>query len=114
MQGALDAHTSGGNVQFSDLSCSLETSTSGGNINVEIRNTRQIYLKISNSGGNVDLSMPAGKGLDLKLSADRIKTSTLENFKGELTEKEITGTLHGGGTPVTIKAYSGRLNLTLK
>ena len=98
---------------MSDLSCSLETSTSGGNINVEIKSLGK-FVRISNSGGNVDVSIPGGQGLDLKLQADRIKTSTLQDFKGELNEKEITGTLHGGGIPVNIKASSGRVNLTLK
>lgn len=113
VKGSLDAHTSGGNVQLSDLSCSLETSTSGGNIDVEIKSLGK-FVKISNSGGNVDLSIPGGTGLDLKLQADRIKTSTLQDFKGELNEKEITGTIGGGGIPVNIKASSGRVNLVLR
>ncbi|KIC94123.1 DUF4097 family beta strand repeat-containing protein [Flavihumibacter solisilvae] len=113
VQGALDAHTSGGNVQLSDLSCSLETSTSGGNIDVEIK-TLGKFVKISNSGGNVDVTIPGGKGIDLKLQADKIKTSALQNFTGEANEREITGTMHGGGIPVNIKASSGRVNLVLR
>jgi DUF4097 and DUF4098 domain-containing protein YvlB len=112
IRGELNAHTSGGNVDLRELYCSLETSTSGGNINVSI-NEMGKYVKIANSSGNVDLRIPKNIGVNLKLKANKIKTSTLANFSGDVEEDQINGKLNGGGVPVTVDAGSGRISLEL-
>jgi len=111
--GELSAHTSGGNVDLTGLTCSLETSTSGGNINVEIKQLGS-YVKIHNSSGHIDLQVPANKGLDLRLYAEKINTGSLSNFNGSTGEHELEGKINGGGVPVTVNAGSGRINLTFK
>jgi hypothetical protein len=47
----------------------------------------------------------------LKLSAMKISTGTLENFKGTNSKEEINGRLAGGGVPVTVDANGGNINL---
>jgi len=113
VEGELITHTSGGSIHLSDLSCSLETSTSGGNIDVSIKQFGK-YVKISNSAGNIDLELPKGKGIDLDLSADKIKTDHLDNFNGKVDDDQVSGKLNGGGIPVRVSAGSGRINLGLK
>jgi len=112
VEGELITHTSGGSIHLSDLSCSLETSTSGGNIDVSIKQLGK-YIKISNSAGNVDVTLP-NKGLDLDLSASKIKTGQLNNFSGKVDDEEINGKLNGGGVPVRIDAGSGKISLSLR
>jgi hypothetical protein len=112
VEGELITHTSGGSIHLSDLSCSLETSTSGGNIDVSIKALGK-YIKISNSAGNVDVTLP-NKGLDLDLSASKIKTGQLTNFNGKVDDEEINGKLNGGGVPVRIDAGSGKISLSLR
>ncbi len=111
ISGELISHTSGGNIDLQRLSCSLETSTSGGNIDVSIKEFGK-YVTINNSGGNISLQIPRSKGVDLKLSADKIKTGTLNNFNGNTENDQINGTLNGGGIPVTVTASSGKINLS--
>ncbi|MFI5186640.1 MAG: DUF4097 family beta strand repeat-containing protein [Chitinophagales bacterium] len=113
IEGELISHTSGGSIYFTDLSCSLETSTSGGNIDVSMKELGK-YIKISNSAGNIDLQLPKNKGMDLDLSAEKIKTDHLENFSGKLNEEEVNGKLNGGGVLVRVDAGSGRISLGLK
>jgi hypothetical protein len=113
VEGELIAHTSGGSIHLDELSCSLETSTSGGNIDVSIKQLGK-YVKISNSAGNIDLELPKGKGIDLDLSADKIKTDHLDNFNGKMDDDEVNGKLNGGGVPVRVDAGSGRIYLVLK
>lgn len=108
IRGELSAHTSGGSVSLNDLSGSVETSTSGGSINATVKELGK-YVTISNSGGNVNLTLPENKGLNLKLYANKIKTDGLKNFTGKADEDEISGTVNGGGIPITVKASSGRL-----
>lgn len=113
VKGELEAHTSGGNVKMEELSCSLEASTSGGNISVSFKEIGS-FVRLDNSGGNITLELPANKGLDLKLSGDKVSTGTLNNFSGKVEEDEVTGKLNGGGTPVTVRASSGRVNFRIK
>jgi hypothetical protein len=108
----LNTHTSGGNVSLRELRCNLETSTSGGNIDVEIKELLQ-SVKITNSSGNIDLEMPGNKGMDLKLKAGKIKTSTLNNFSGSVEDDKIEGKLNNGGVPVKVNAGSGKISLVL-
>ncbi|HXB29718.1 MAG TPA: hypothetical protein VNW49_07860 [Puia sp.] len=111
--GEFNTNTSGGNISLTAISGSLEASTSGGNIDVQVSETGK-YVKLSNSGGSVHLEIPKGKGLDLDIHGDRIKTEGLNNFSGSLEKQSITGTVNGGGTPVDINAGSGGVTLAIK
>jgi len=110
IEGDLSAHTSGGNISLHELNCGLKAATSGGNIDVSVTNLVK-DISINNSAGNVNLKIPKNKGIDLKLSANKISTESLENFKGTNNKDEIDGTVSGGGIPVTVDAGSGRINL---
>ena len=113
ISGELFAETSGGNVRLEELLCSVEASTSGGKIYVDVKQYGK-YVTINNSGGNVELSLPGGKGVDLNLEGDKVKTGRLENFSGSIKEDEIEGKLNGGGIPVKVRAGSGHISLALK
>lgn len=111
--GELITHTSGGNIAMTDMNGSLEASTSGGNINVQMNETGK-FVKLRNSGGNVHLQIPKGKGLDLDIHGDGVKTEGLSNFSGSMEKQSINGTVNGGGTPIDIHAGSGGVTLALK
>jgi hypothetical protein len=113
INGDLVTHTSGGNISMTSMSGSLEASTSGGNIDVEILETGK-YVKLNNSGGSIHLQIPKGKGLNLDIHGDRIKTEGLSNFSGSMEKQSISGTVNGGGTPIDIEAGSGGVTLALK
>jgi len=113
IEGELFASTSGGDVKMKELSCSLDAATSGGNIHIDMKVLGK-YVKLSNSGGDIKLQIPQDKGMDIKLYAEKIKVSTLANFKGDVEEHRMEGTLNGGGVPVTVHGGSGKIRLTLK
>jgi hypothetical protein len=69
---------------------------------------------LNNSGGSVHLQIPKGKGLNLDIHGDRIKTEGLNNFSGSMEKQSISGTVNGGGTPIDIDAGSGGVTLALK
>ncbi len=110
--GELVAKTSGGSILMTDLYCSLEASTSGGSIDVEVSQLGK-YITLHNSGGSIDLQIPKDKGLDLDLSASRIKAGTLNNFSGKVEDDEIKGKLNNGGIPVKIRT-SGTIHFSQK
>ena len=111
--GELSTHTSGGSIRLYDLTCSLEASTSAGSIDVEIKELGK-YVKLSNSGGGIDLQLPKGKGVDLDLAGDRIKTDQLGSFDGKIDDDNMQGKLNGGGVSVRVRASGGRISLAFK
>jgi len=110
IDGELSAHTSGGNVSLQKLSCSLVASTSGGNMDVSILRPGK-YITLNNSAGQVRLVLPKNTGMDLKLNASKITTQNLENFSGNNSKNEISGTVNGGGIPVTVDDNGGKIEV---
>jgi len=113
INGELQAHTSGGNIELDEVSASLEASTSGGHIHVDLLSPGK-YVDLSNSGGDISLNLPQGQGMDLKVSGDRIHTTTMNNFKGDMDEHHISGSLNGGGVPVKVDGGGGQVHLNFK
>lgn len=110
IRGELSAKTSGGSIGLSHLSCSLETGTSAGSVNLQFDELGK-YIKANVSAGNITLQLPKNKGLNLNLSAGKIKTSALSNFSGSTVDNRIEGKLNGGGIPVDVDAGSGSIRL---
>ena len=113
INGELQAHTSGGNIDLDDVAASLQASTSGGSIHVDFLSTGK-YVDLSNSGGDISLQLPQGQGFDLRVSADHIHTSTMGNFRGDMDEHHMNGTLNGGGVPVKVDGGGGSVHLSFK
>jgi DUF4097 and DUF4098 domain-containing protein YvlB len=92
---------------------SLEASTSGGDISVEIVESGK-FVTLSNSGGKIDLQVPKDKGFDLRLSGGKIKTDGLHGFSGTTKEESMRGSVNGGGIPVSIDAGGGKIFLSFR
>ncbi|MES2731427.1 MAG: hypothetical protein V4714_06750 [Bacteroidota bacterium] len=97
-QGELKVATSGGQINLKGMSGSLDARTSGGGIEADIVELGK-YLTLETSGGSIEATIPGGKGLDLDLEGDRVKT-TLNNFSGTSEKDRIVGKMNGGGIPV--------------
>lgn len=113
IDGELRAHTSGGNIDLDDVSASLAASTSGGNIHVDLLSPGK-YVDLSNSGGDISLQLPQGQGMDLRISADHVHTSSMSNFRGDVDQHHINGSLNGGGVPVKVDGGGGEVHLSFK
>ena len=109
--GALKTGTSGGSVTLDGISGSVDAKTSGGSMNVTMESVSE-YVKLSNSG-NVNLTLPANKGYNLKVKADKITTSGLKGYRGDIESRKLEGTVDNGGPQIEIST-SQRVNLTFK
>jgi DUF4097 and DUF4098 domain-containing protein YvlB len=85
------------------MSCSLEATTSGGNLDAQMTQVGK-YLKLHASAGNINLELPSKQGFDLDLSAENINDHILSGFKGEWEKRHVTGSVNGGGIPVDAHA----------
>lgn len=111
INGVIKTGTSGGNINLYNISGSLDAKTSGGNIDVTMKLVSD-YVKLSNSG-NIALTIPTDKGYNLKVKANKIKTSGLSNFSGEIDDKNINGKIGNGGVKIEITT-SSQAKLTFK
>jgi hypothetical protein len=111
VKGELETSTSGGSVKIAGMSGSLAAGTSGGSMDIAIVELGS-YVKLRNSGGSINVSLPTGKGMDLDLEGNKVSVPGLTNFSGSASDDEIKGKINGGGVPVTVKASSGRINLS--
>ncbi len=112
ISGLLQTATSGGSINLKDLSCALDAATSGGTMQVSFASVGE-FVQLRNSSGNINLSIPKGTRAKLNLQSQRISAPDLANFKGDISERNLSGTLNGGGTNITATASSGKISLQL-
>ncbi|HEX8377111.1 MAG TPA: DUF4097 family beta strand repeat-containing protein [Pedobacter sp.] len=110
ISGEFSTHTAGGGIDLSDMKCSIDASTSGGSIDVEATSLGK-YVKLSTSSGSINLQLPDKQGLNLNLTASKVKVNTLNNFSGTKEDDLIKGTLNGGGIPVDVRTSGGRISI---
>ena len=111
VSGTLKTGTSGGSVKIGQASGNVDARTSGGSMTVEMDSVNE-YVKLSNSG-NMNLTLPEGNGYNLNIQANKIETSGLNNFRGNMESKKLEGTVGNGGPDIEVKS-SQRVNLSFK
>lgn len=109
VEGDISIGSSGGSVSLEEIEGSINASTSGGSIRAQLTNLEK-SLTMKSSGGSITAVVPQGLGLDLNLSGGRVNT-TLSNFSGEQKKDKVSGTINGGGIPVTLQSSGGSINL---
>jgi len=102
ISGTFNTGTSGGSVNLSGISGNVNAKTSGGSMNVKIASVSD-YVKLSNSG-SLNLSLPAGKSYNLNVKANRVETSGMNDFRGNMEKNSITGTIGNGGPEINVKS----------
>ena len=109
IHGALKTGTSGGSVRLEGISGSVEARSSGGAMNVTMESVSD-YVRLTNSG-NTSLTLPSGKGYQLNVKGNKVETSGLADFRGNMTGSSIDGATGSGGPEISIKT-SQRARLT--
>ena len=111
IEGTLKTGTSGGSVKLDGIAGSVDAHTSGGSMNVTMTSVSD-YVKLSNSG-NTNLTLPANKGYNLQVKANKVETSDMKDFRGDIKSGSLDGTVGNGGPKIEIKT-SQKASLTFK
>ena len=111
IKGTLKAGTSGGSVKLNNISGNVDARTSGGSMDVKMKSVSD-YVKLSNSG-NISLSLPAGKGYNLNVRANKVEASGLKDFHGSMENSKIEGPAGNGGPEINVKS-SQRVRLSFE
>ena len=111
VKGTLKTGTSGGSMTLDGISGNVDARTSGGGMTVTMESVSE-YVKLSNSG-SVNLTLPVNKGYNLKLKGNKVETSGLKDFRGNMDSRSVEGTMGNGGAEIEIKT-SQRASVTFK
>lgn len=106
ISGELITGTSGGGIALTGMDCSLDATTSAGNLYVQMNHAGK-YIKLNASAGNIALKLPARQGFDLDLDAEHISDKVTVNFKGTWDKHNVSGSVNGGGTKVDVHSNNG-------
>jgi len=102
IEGTIKLGTSGGSMRLDGVSGNVDARTSGGSLNVEMELV-QDWVKLSNSG-NINLTLPSGTGYNLKVRANKIETSGLKDFRGEMNSGNLNGSVGNGGPEIEVRS----------
>ena len=111
IHGVIKTGTIGGSIRLNNISGSLDAKTSGGTMNVTMQSVSE-YVNLSNIG-NINLTVPANQGYYLKAKANKITTSGMKGFSGNMNHASIDGMVDNGGARIEIKTAL-QINLSFK
>lgn len=110
LDGKLEARTGGGHIQLESLAGSVDAETSGGNINAQVDSAGG-PLSLVTSAGNISLLLPSGLGAELEARGTQVHLAEGFGFEGSRTGGSITGSLNGGGIPITLRCGYGNVTI---
>jgi len=113
----LEAATTGGSLTLTGdagSKATVEVYASRSNWSAEkIKQTLEDNYTIDIRVENLRFTLPAGKGFNLNVKANRIETSGLKNFRGSTESKHIEGTIGIGGPEINVRS-SQRVSLSFE
>lgn len=110
LDGKLEARTGGGHIQLENLAGSVDAETSGGNITAQVDSAGGA-ISLVTSAGNISLLLPSGIGAELQARGTQVHLAEGFGFEGSQTSGSITGSLNGGGIPITLRCGYGNVTI---
>lgn len=106
--GSLVAQTGGGHIELQSFRGEAEARTSGGNINASVTSAAG-PLTFTTAAGNLSLVLPPGIQADLQADGSQVTLAEGFSFDGTRTNGSLSGTLNGGGLPITLRCSFGNI-----
>jgi len=107
----LSANTGGGHIDLSRFSGQVDAKTSGGNISADILSAGG-PLNFVTSAGNISLVIPQNLSANLKAKGNMVSLDEGFQFEGKKSDTGISGTLNGGGIPITLTCKYGNVSIS--
>lgn len=107
----LSASTGGGNIEIEDFSGQADAKTSGGNIIANILSASG-PLNFTTSAGNINLVLPQSLGVEVNAKGNNVSLGDGLGFEGERSNGHLTGTINGGGIPLTLSCKFGNITIS--
>jgi hypothetical protein len=110
--GELNSHTSGGDVELNNIDGKITTETSGGSIRITMTgDNKGIYAH--SSGGDIDISLKESVKamLEASTSGGRVRCELPITVKGEMDESQLRGVINGGGETIRAETSGGDVKI---
>jgi hypothetical protein len=111
--GNVSGHTSGGDVEFNSVDGRVKGGTSGGSISVKLTGANK-GIDVETSGGDVDIYLKDGTGADIdaETSGGTVDCDFPVTVRGKVRESELHGKMNGGGELIRASTSGGSIRIS--
>lgn len=116
IDGNVKGYTSGGDVEFIGIDGRVKGGTSGGNITVKVSGDNK-GIDVETSGGDIDIFVKEniGADIDAETSGGSVDCDLPVTVRGKVRDSELHGKINGGGNPIRANTSGGSIRIsTLK
>ncbi|MFZ4618968.1 MAG: DUF4097 family beta strand repeat-containing protein [Bacteroidota bacterium] len=114
--GNVKGNTSGGDVEFNDVDGRVKGGTSGGSVTVKMTGENK-GIDVETSGGDIEIFIKEGIGADVdaETSGGSVDCDLPVTVRGKVRESELHGKINGGGNSLRASTSGGSIRIaTLK
>lgn len=110
--GSVNGHTSGGNVELRSIDGRVKAGTSGGSIVIKVTGENK-GIDAETSGGSIDIYIKEGIGADIEAetSGGSVDCDLPVTVRGKVRESELHGKINGGGNPIRAETSGGSIRI---
>ena len=110
--GSVNGHTSGGNVEIRSVDGRVKAGTSGGSIVIKVTGENK-GIDAETSGGGIDIYIKDGVGanIDAETSGGSVDCDLPVTVRGKVRDSELHGKINGGGNPIRAETSGGSIRI---
>lgn len=112
--GDVYGHTSGGNVEIANVDGRVKASTSGGNIVIKVTGENR-GIDAETSGGDIDIFVKENiaANIDAETSGGSVDCDLPVTVKGKVKDNELHGKINDGGNPIRAETSGGSIRIAV-
>ncbi len=112
ISGNVNGYTSGGDVELMGVGGRVKGGTSGGNIIVRVAGENK-GIDVETSGGDIDIFVKEGIGADIdaETSGGSVDCELPVTVRGKVRDSELHGKINGGGNPIRASTTGGNIRI---
>jgi hypothetical protein len=110
--GNVKGHTSGGDVEFNGVDGRVQGGTSGGNVTVNVTGENK-GIDVETSGGDIEIFIKEGIGADVEAetSGGSVDCDLPVTVRGKVRDSELHGKINGGGNVLRASTSGGSIRI---
>lgn len=114
IKGNVKGHTSGGDVEFNGVDGKVTGGTSGGDVIVKVTGENK-GIDVETSGGDIDIYVKEGIGADIdaESSGGSVDCDLPVTVRGKVKESELHGRINGGGNAIAASTSGGSIRIAV-
>jgi hypothetical protein len=107
----VDAHTSGGSIEISGAHGRVNAESSGGSIRADLSDGNEAGGTLETSGGGILVKLDPKANLEIDASGGPVTVGVPVRVQGEISRRQIKGTLGSGGKTLRLHASGGSVRV---